>query len=226
MTTSSKRFFIKRRLELLFWSSPHSKSLWASVAKLGIRAPKWDGDEHFSIGPILLSRNKPIATLDVFHDKERSEIDFALSFTPRPQSQPPKDVLLADKRAGGAKGVRDLVNKSYASSAAPIASYILEFEIPKKSWACKILPRSIKKSDGQIAQIGKQVTLEEIGVRVDGGVFGIDEFSIIYDHINEKFVTKIRARAPIRFVKTTLDIPFFEELQLFALEQFFEKVKQ
>ena len=204
------------------WSSPFSAEFWAELEEAQTRFGKQidmsqigGGERTIVIGPVLPDEgNDLICSLALReHAEEKPHLFWMLSLFKKPTTPPPSDISEGTLRLGGQTTIRDLIVRFLKPESMPIATYQAAWRINGKKWLCRIIPQTgiTGPLTDSVMPLAKEVTIEQIGYRLQDGIAGVMEIGLTYYHANEEYSLDILGRSVLRFERT-LWIPHVSEM--------------
>src|SRR6266446_7780536 len=207
------------------WSSDVSEPAWTKALALG-ELDKDISEKSISIGPALSDKNPEIlAYLTIVKEVEDGKEDFwwGIIVNRRPKSSPPPEIVEVSKKCGGLEGLAAFLNEFLPHlTPTPIGSYVGHLVLQEKDWKCKLIPRVPGPEDSAAAHIGSKAIVEEVGYRFEGGVSGISEVSITFDHEDSEFRVHMRCRAPIE-LGVNFSLPQFSKAGQLIVDHLFDR---
>lgn len=209
-----------------FWSVPWNTKLWANIEVVGRSLVTDKGLKTFSVGPILddlpRSLNVFVFYCTVENSKPRGRIFCHFEIRQKPSGKTPKWVMEQNQALGGKDGLNKLLASALKQETI-LAKFEIGATIPRKGgWKCRLLHKNIPADEEIIDRLGKAGEREQVGYRFEKGVLGMDELTILYDHIDDNYRLDVEATAPLR-ITPELTFPIVDQLIEFIVPTCFVK---
>jgi len=215
------------------WESPLDLDIWSRAATWFEEAREGGGADittrpaAFHSGPIVGGpAYSPMIYIACHSDPDAKLFRWNLQVTPRPEEEPPEEVLRRSDSVGGIRGIAIFVNDVIGKLPVVAAEY--ELTVIAKSNGGPLsdfLPRPVSGEEWPGAKIGKSAVLEEIGYRYKDGVMGITEISAYYLNDDEGYMINISANAVLR-IGENFQLPVADDIITFVKGQFFNPTRK
>lgn len=214
------------------WSSPFvGAEEWNRLVALAGRSRKDpSGCEDILLGYALAwGAETRMATLRLERCAHKTDTlpdphhHWSLRIQKQPRVSPPEHVVKGVERLGGREGLIRIVTNALSDVPMPIAGHVIEFWVPKAEYACRVLPREPQPCDGAVQELGRTLHVEQVGYRLVGGVHGIEEIELTYDHQDDGVRVKAQARAPLEVASAERWVPFANQVAELLLAKVFQR---
>jgi hypothetical protein len=214
------------------WTSPFvGDEEWRRLVALAGRSPKdLSNCEEILLGYALAWGSEPrMARLRVERCAHQTDTfpephhHWTLRVSKQPGASPPEIIAKGVERVGGREGVLRIVRDALSSVPMPIAGHRIEFWVPLSEYACRVLPREPQPCDALVQELGSALHVEQVGYRLEGGVHGIEEIELMYDHEDERFRVVTKARAPLEVASSERWAPFATQVSELLLAKIFQR---
>jgi len=211
----------------VIWSIAWDPRKWERMKTLGRSLKTAPGHETLAIGPILDDLPRSSRTFTFFCSSEKKSperITCHFNEGGKPSGKAPKWVTEQNKRLGGKAGLFPEIS-GFKTPSAQIANVEIAASLSgKDGWLCRILHQDSSNDDEVVRNLGKECKTEQIGYRFEGGMLGMEEMSIFFDHTNNVYYLNIQATAPLQ-ISPNLSFPIVDQILDFVVNTCFSKKK-
>lgn len=204
------------------WRTPFDANLWTKFAGFAGKKPSSRSPTNIQVG-LALPEGRDGYIADLFGNRNgRKYIYWILNVKPRPDSDPPKNVVIASEKIGGVQGLHKFIEDNIVSSVSIAAFYECRVNLNGSAgWECNLVPSDIG-TEQLPSDIGQGGRLEEIGFRFQNGANGLEEFAITYGHQDDSYILIYMANGLLK-VGEGMSLPFVSEMTDFLLSRLFVK---
>jgi hypothetical protein len=215
------------------WSTTYSDELWNRINRLKgagvvVRNRLPDGqsvdaahrNRMVFVGPAFDDSNVAGSAVCLLQPK-RKALYWTFSIYARPDEKPPAQVAKNNRKIGGKPGIAAFLNAVLGSESTPVGTYRAVCTVDAKDWQCVLLPRALSASDRAVADFGEEGYFEEVGYRFKGGVIGIQEVSLLYDHRRNRTRMEVQGESPVK-IASECDLPIGRDMFDFVFERLFK----
>lgn len=215
------------------WETPYAEDVWQRLTSVKTEVqtePALDDDgESLMLGPSLpnIPTAEPrIGTVVVQRHVGGDVLNWQLIVRRAPMSEPPPEVVAANEKIGGHRGLARIIGACFPKGQPPVASFRIKVIVPQSSYSCRLLPHSLLPGSGYdvALSLGRNPQVEQIGFRFGNGVSGIEEVSVVYLHEEKFFALSIVASGPLRLDAPTW-VPYVDEITDLTLVALFDPEK-
>lgn len=187
------------------FTSEYTESRWLELQRMG-RERTSAVRQCIDVGPAFEDIESPFGNaflvVSCFRNENTNSIQWVIrQFPPKPTSAASRKLsereLEMTTRAGGLRPLQDYLREISLSDEAKIASYIVQLKLPRLRWSCAYLHHPVGDAAAAFDELGSNGRIEQFGVRFESGTDGLEEIAVVYVHVPDSYIVKIRARAAL-----------------------------
>lgn len=216
------------------WKTAYEDSVWRRLGGVHSREPavimsdvSLDG-EFLLLGPALPTPGEPrIAELVVHPHPGDESLHWTLVVRAAPMANPPVEIHERDAELGGRAGLVALIEQCAPAGAPPVASFHIKYLLEAARYRCKVLPVTLRRGGPHQAALGlaSEGWMEEVGYRFAGAANGLGQVSIMYLHVEDRFVVDVHASGLLKPGAATW-LPYADEITALVRESLFNEQEE